>query len=86
MNELQQQINDLVSGKHKDWHLQGVKTSTYGPLGREWISEQYWEFIAGFDYESDAREAQASCERTMQDALQYGGDEVEFRVVKREGA
>lgn len=83
---MQEQIRDLVTGKHKQFHLQAVTTSTEGEFGRDYIArgDQGWEFVAGFDYKADAEAEMARCEKTVADGLQYGGDDVEFRVVDTE--
>ena len=84
MSSMQQQINDLVMGKHKDWHLYAVKTSTYGELGREWLNrDEPLEFVAGFDTWEDANAAMEKVERSIENRLQYGGDDFDFTIHKR---
>lgn len=87
MNELQQQINDLVQGKHKQWHLEALKTHEYGELGWEWLhGQESWHFIVGFDYEDDAKAAMAEAERLTDEGRPYGATQYEFRISERVGA
>ena len=83
---LQQEINDLVAGKHKDWHLLAMKTSYLGELGREYVDDYSWEFVAGFDTEFDAREARDKLASTIADSVLYGGNDYDLTVVERKGA
>lgn len=83
MNALQQQISDLINGRHKQWHIEALQLSTYGDFGREYLNDQSWEFVTGFDTEDEAKTALAQIESWVSDVLPYGGDDYELRITER---
>ena len=83
---LEEQIDNLIMGRYRQWHLFSAMTSYLGELGREWIAppDQEWNFVAGFDSKEQAEEAMNKIVELVVEGLPYGGDDWDFEVVDME--